>query len=253
MVNPHGIIEGIPAPCVTIYTADMGNIFSPALASACRMLGPFALMLCALSAFSPPAGAEPRQEQQLAVQFDIPAQALEDAIYAFSAVTGIAVFVDGSTVSGRRSTAVTGTFTAAEALRILLIGTGLDAQPVGARAVTLLARPVQERPNSMEYQRYSAILQSAALRRLCGDDMTRLGTYRMAMQLWVGDRGQVSRVELLSSTGDAARDSRVRELMTQVSAEPPPLTLRQPIVLVILPRPREATGDCGGGGRARSR
>lgn len=235
----------------------MGDIFGPALACACRMCGAFALLaLCALSVFSPLARAEPRHEpdrSQIAVQLDIPAQALEDALYAFGAATRIAVFVDGGTVNGRRSTAVKGTFTAAEALRILLIGTGLDAQPVGARAVTLLARPAQERPNSMVYRRYSAILQSAALRRLCGDDMTSPGSYRMAMLLWVDERGQMTRVELLSSTGDAARDSRVHELMTQVSAEPPPPKLRQPIVLVILPRPPEATGDCRGGGRVRSR
>ena len=235
----------------------MGNVFGLTLASARRMFGNFVLLvLCALSVLSPPAGAEARHEpdrSQIAVQLDIPAQALEDALYAFSAVTRIAVFVDGSMVSGRRSTAVKGTFTAVEALRILLTGTGLDAQPVGARAVTLLARPAQEHPNSIVYRRYSAILQSAALRRLCGDDMTSPGSYRMAMLLWVDERGQVTRVELLSSTGDAARDSRVHELMTQVSAEPPPPTLRQPIVLLILPRPPEATGDCGGGSRVRPR
>lgn len=243
-------------PCVTVYIGDMGNIFGLALASARRMFGTFVLLvLCALNVL-PPAGAEPRHDpdrSQIAVQLDIPAQALEEALYAFSAATKIAVFVDGSMVSGRRSTAVKGTFTAVEGLRILLIGTGLDAQPVGARAVTLLARPAQEPPNSKVYRRYSAILQSAVLRLLCGDDMTAPGAYRMAMQLWIGERGQVTRVELLSSTGDAARDSRVRELMTQISAEPPPPMLRQPIVLLILPRPPDATGDCGGGGRARSR
>ena len=213
-------------------------------------------MLCALSVYSPPAGAEARHEpdrSQIAVELDIPAQALEDALYAFSTATGIAVFVDGNTVSGRRSTAVQGSFTTVEALRILLTGTGLDAQPVGTRAVTLLARPAQGPPNSMVYRRYSAVLQSAALRRLCGDDITSPGAYRAAMQLWVDERGQVSRVELLSSTGDAARDGRVRELMTQVSVEPPPPMLRQPIVLVILPRPPEATGDCPEGGRPRPR
>ena len=235
----------------------MSNDFGLALASPCRMLGTFiVLVLCALGVFLPPAGAEPRHatdRSQIALELDIPAQALEDALYAFSAVTKIAVFVDGSTVSGRRSTAVKGTFTAVEALRVLLTGTGLDAQPVGTQAVTLLAQPAQERPNSMAYRRYSAILQSAALRRLCGDDLTSPGSYRMAMLLWVDERGQVTRVELLSSTGEAARDSRVQALMTQVSAEPPPMALRQPIVLVILPRPPEATGDCGGGGRTRPR
>jgi hypothetical protein len=235
----------------------MGDIFDLARASASRMLGTFVLLLlCALSVFSRPAGAEPGHEPeraQIAVRLDIPAQALEDALYAFSAATKIAVFVDGSTVSGRRSTAVKGTFTAVEGLRILLIGTGLDAEPVGARAVTLLARPGPESSGSMAYRRYSAILQRAALRRLCGDEMTAPGTYRMAMQLWIDERGQVTRAELLSSTGHAARDGRVRGLMMQISGEPPPPMLRQPIVLLILPRPPEATGDCGTGGRARSR
>lgn len=233
----------------------MDSIFDRAHASARRMLGIVALLaLCTPGMFPPRARAEPRNDPdrlQIASQLDIPVQALEEALYAFSAVTRIAVFADGNVVSGRRSTAVKGTFTSLEALRIMLTGTGLDAQPVGTQAVTLLVRPVQERPGGVPNPRYSAILQSAALHRLCGDDVASPGPYRMAMQLWVNERGQVKRVELLSSTGDATRDSRLHELMTQVSVEPPPPMLRQPIVLVILPRPPEATGDCAGGGRGR--
>jgi hypothetical protein len=147
-------------------------------------------------------------------------------------------------VTGRRSTAVKGVFTAMEALRALLAGTGLDAHRVGERAITLLPGPAQERPRSLAYRRYSAALQNAALRQLCHDRQTRLGTYRLAMQLWLDELGHVRRIELLSSTGDLARDERIHELVRSISVGGPPPMLPQPITMVILPRSPQESGDC---------
>jgi hypothetical protein len=177
------------------------------------------------------------------VHFNIPAQPLEDALYAFGNVTGISIFVDGNAVAGRRSAAVEGAFTVTQALRILLAGTGLDVRPMGARAITLsLPQPSSD---ALAYRRYSAALQSAALRRLCSDTETRPGSYRLAMELWLDDIGRVQRIELLSSTSDLARDRRLRELMEGLSVGTPPPTLPQPVIMVILPRSPRESGDCG--------
>lgn len=193
--------------------------------------------------------------------FDIPVQSLENALYGFSAATGTEVFADGSAVAGRRSSDVRGTLTIAQALRALLIGTGLEAHPIGVRAVTLSPIP-QERSRTVAYQSFSANLQSAALHQLCREGDINLGTYRVAMQLWLNEFGNVRLVELLSSTGDEIRDRRIQSLLQGVSVGKPPATLPQPVVMVILPRTLQNSGDCGigavrpsqssGGGRRES-
>ncbi|HLH11193.1 MAG TPA: STN domain-containing protein [Methylovirgula sp.] len=180
------------------------------------------------------------------MEFDIPAQSLEDALYAFDATTGIEVIVDGHVTLGRKSTAVKGLLTPAEALRILLTGTGLDARRVGADAITLsIDAPAAAPENSALYRDYSAFIQQAVLRALCEEPDMRPGAYRIALQLRLDSSGIVSSIDLLGSTGDPQRDLRVSEVLRGLSigALPPP-DLPQPIVMVILPRSSQDSGDC---------
>lgn len=198
-------------------------------------------------AFSGPADiadrSTPSGESEVRTALDIPSQPLEDALYAFGAATGMEIIVDGSAVTGRRSSEVKGTLSAKEALRILLTGTGLDAHPIGARAITLSLGKRQP-SNTAMFRNYSAILQNAALRQLCADEEIHFGTYRLAMQLWLDQTGSVERVELLSSTGDRARDLRISKLLKGISGAKPPEMMPQPVVLVILPRSVSDSGDC---------
>lgn len=173
-------------------------------------------------------------------KFDIPSQPLEDALYAFGAATGVSVLVDGRDVLGRRSTAVMGTFTSSVALGILLTGTGLDARLMKGGAITLSRIDA----NRGEFLAYSAALQNAVLAQLCTDTELHLGTFRLALNLWLDDTGHVRRVALLSSTGDSARDRRIQEQLAGISAEAPPQKLPQPVGMVILPRPPRDSGDC---------
>jgi hypothetical protein len=177
------------------------------------------------------------------VALDIPAQSLESALYAFGAATGTEIFADGSAVTGRRSNDVKGVLTVAQALRVLLTDTGLEAHTIGAHAITLSLIP-QERSKTAFYRSFSAYLQNAALRQLCREEDIDLGTYRIAMQLWFNDLGGVRRVELLSSTGDQARDRRIQSLLQGISVGKPPPRLPQPVVMVILPRSFQDSGDC---------
>lgn len=186
-----------------------------------------------------PAGGD----SDVRIPLNIPSQPLEDALYAFGAATGIEIIADGGAVTDRRSAEVKGTLSVQQALRILLTGTGLDAHPIGARAITL-SRGQQEPSKTSILRNYSAILQNAALRQLCGEKDIRFGTYRIAMQLWLDQTGNVERVELLSSTGDRARDLRISQLLKGISGAKPPEMMPQPVVMVILPRSTADSGDC---------
>ena len=184
--------------------------------------------------------------------FDIASQPLEDALYEFGRVSGIEVVTDGEIVKGRKSTAVRGAFSAARALTILLAGTGLLPRTEGGAAVTLAIDP--DGPSRAAAQhRYAAALQAAALQQLCREGSPlALGTYRIAMSLWVDSAGGISRIDFLGSTGNRLRDERIRSLLKGKEVGKPPALLRQPIVMVILPRLPGESGDCrtGAGGAA---
>jgi len=62
------------------------------------------------------------------IRFNIPAQPLTDALRAFSRQAAVRVQVDIPAAAEARSPALHGTYTAPQALRLLLAGTGLDAQ-----------------------------------------------------------------------------------------------------------------------------
>ena len=176
--------------------------------------------------------------------FDIPAQSLDNALYAFDTATGIEVFVDGDMTAGRMSKAVRGFLTPAEALRILLGGTDIHARRIGDDAITL---SVDAAPptNGALYRSYSAFIQNSVLRALCANSDTRPGRYRIAMQLRLNPSGIISEVDLLSSTGDPRRDVRLHEILKGLSVgASPPSALPQPVVMVILPRSSEFSGDC---------
>lgn len=62
---------------------------------------------------------------------DIPAQPLADAITELGTETGLRVAANANTILGMQSAAVRGPMTPTEALRKMLVGTGLSARPIG--------------------------------------------------------------------------------------------------------------------------
>lgn len=201
------------------------------------------LLLVGLVPLSDIAAAEP-PPADVARVFDIPSLPLEDALYAFGAATGIEVYADGAALAGKRSTAVSGALLPDRALRALLSGTGLDARTIGPRAITLAPR----RDDNAIYRQYSAVLQQAALRQLCSEGGTDLGSYRVATAIWLDPDGRVRRLELLSSTGDPTRDRMLHDRLMGVRAGDIPSTLPQPVVMVMLPRDAADRTGCGRGG-----
>lgn len=176
-------------------------------------------------------------------QLDLPSQPVDEAIYRLGLVTGVQIFADGSAVAGRKSKAIAGDYTAEEALRLLLAGTGLVVRPAGAGAM-MVAPGLVGVEGEVIRQTYSVGLQRAALVALCRQGDESLGQYRLALRLWIAEQGYPERIDLLSSTGDEHRDSRIRRALLTMTTERPPAALPQPVVMVILPRAPQASGDC---------
>ncbi|WP_345251288.1 hypothetical protein [Pigmentiphaga soli] len=99
-------------------------------------------MLCGLAAPAlaiggedgPPVAALPAASaaaQSDLVDFDIPAQPLADALRRYASQSRQPALYQSGVVAGRTSSAVRGRHTAAAALRLLLEGSGLAAEPAG--------------------------------------------------------------------------------------------------------------------------
>src|SRR3546814_10557615 len=72
--------------------------------------------------------------------FDVPAQPLPNALAAFGRQSGLHVTVDARVAADARSRPVSGTYTAAQALDLLLAGTGITWRFAGAGTVVLERR-----------------------------------------------------------------------------------------------------------------
>lgn len=196
------------------------------------------------------------------IEFDIAAQRLGDAIAAYGKATGLDVLIDGIQAQ-RLSGAVRGAFTATQALEAMLAGTGLEARHASATSVVIRAAraaggtalsPSAEAEGMEEsgfkegevlHQSYAAQVQRALNGILCASTQTRPGSYRLALQLHVDARGTVDRFRLLSTTGVSDRDAAIQIRLRGLSVgSPPPASLPQPLVVLMLPEGPGAWSDC---------
>jgi hypothetical protein len=172
---------------------------------------------------------------QESLSFDIPSQPLAKALYAFSAATGIEVMVDARQAAGRRAPEVKGSLLPREALSALLAGSNLVAQEFGPGTVTLAAMSPAAAPMH-ENQRYFADVQRAVENALCADARTSPGRYRLALKLWVGPSGEVTRAKRLDTTGDRTLDNALDARTPRISiGKSPPSHFAQPIALIVSP------------------
>ncbi|WP_232000529.1 STN domain-containing protein [Pseudomonas asplenii] len=211
--------------------------------------------LAVLLAGQPCAGlaAEPlKVDPQARVELDIAAQDLAGALDAFSRQTGMAVLVDRDLTRARRSLEVHGRYRAGEALELLLTGSGLMARYARADAFTLQVAQVSE-PSAHGLAgkggalagSYAQALQQAIEQALCAVPLTRPGTYRAVLQVWIGADGGLQHSRLVSSTGDVQRDGALVERLRTVRVErSAPSSLRQPVTLLLTPDSAGASMDC---------
>ena len=201
--------------------------------------------VCALVLLLLLAGGRVAQAEPSLLLLNLPAQDLEHALQAYSRATGMAVLVDRELTRGRRSISVRGRFTAQEALAMLLTGSGLMARYARDDAFTLQLPAVSQPPatrgaaarNAARINNsYATALQQAIETSLCRSPLTRPGSFRALVQVWVNPQGLIEHSRLVSSTGDEQRDEAlVRNLGTTRVERPAPSSLRQPVTLLLMP------------------
>jgi TonB family protein len=185
----------------------------------------------------PGAGSALAEEARL--DFDIAAQPLTRALEAFSILTGYQILMADSSAAGTQSAPVKALLAPREALVAIVAGTGLTVRFTTETSAVLMpdgnlrAAPREARPAATAS--FEADLQRGATRVLCEDQLTRPGTYRAALDIWINAAGGIDRAELLSSTGNDRRDERVLAVLRSLVLKPPPSGLSQPTTLLFLP------------------
>ena len=210
--------------------------------------------VCALVLLLLLAGGGVAQAEAPLLVLNLPAQDLEHALQAYSRATGMAVLVDRELTRGRRSIGVRGRFTAQEALAMLLTGSGLMARYARSDAFTLqlpdvsqpsLTRGAAARNAARINNSYATALQQAIEASLCRSPLTRPGSFRALVQVWVNPAGVIEHSRLVSSTGDEQRDEAlVRSLGAARVERPAPSSLRQPVTLLLMPDTTGTRMEC---------
>jgi hypothetical protein len=183
--------------------------------------------------------------------FDIAAQPLGTALEAYSSVTGFETLYDSAVARERRSTAVQGRFSAVDALRMMLIGTPLSARLISQDAVTIeqqqnpVRTSVEPAPDRSEHRLYFGQIQAGLERAFCGDNQIRPGGYRVVLEFSIAANGQINQPSMVGTTGSEGRDRSILRTLSGMSlGGAPPADLRQPIMIVILPRSYGTVLDC---------
>ena len=185
--------------------------------------------------------------------FDLPAQPLGLALERYAVITDRTVLFSDTLVAGRISAPVKGRHAPEAALAALLAGTGLAADNPGGRlqnsfvlkpapSVAAVAAPVDAAGLDRSYD---GLVQMRVWEALCADPRTAPGNYRASLRLNVDPGGRLAAPALIGSTGDAGRDQAVLAALDRLQMDhSPPADLRQPLVLVILPRGRITGQAC---------
>jgi hypothetical protein len=229
--------------CVFALVAFTLLLASPQLAAQVRM---------------PAEASQGSEETHAPARFDIEAQPLATALRGYSEATGIAVLFDDALVAGRVSPGIHGVADARDALRVLLVGTGLNAHFSSMSAFTVTADPVSEADASMAPPTASdnqaplldehgaGLVQAAIEAALCAHAATRPGSFRLAMQVWIDAGGVINDVSALAPSDDPRRDARVVATLRGVRL--PPSTSRFSPVTVLLTPSSTGSYRCAGAG-----
>jgi hypothetical protein len=213
-----------------------------ALVACMVLLAPLGSVAQVRTSVSQPQGSEGTHAP---ARFDIDAQALATALRAFSEASGTAVLFDDSLVADRQTRGIHGEASPRDALRILLVGTGLDARFSSMNAFTVtLPDNAPAEPLSVAKQAgvgeltldngAAGVLQAAIEHALCAHAATRPGTFRLAMQLWIDPAGSVANAVALAPSDDPARDDNVLSAVRGVRV---PSTLHRfsPVTVLLTP------------------
>ncbi|MDP9902452.1 energy transducer TonB [Variovorax ginsengisoli] len=192
--------------------------------------------------------------------FDLPAQPLIDALQHYGVLTRQPALFRSEIVDGRTSAAVSGRYSAEEALHLLLGGTGLVAERFGHDAGSaFVLRPMLDAKADGTgvaslggMDGYPRLIQTRVWQALCANSRTAPGRYRSLLSFRVDASGQIQRVRLVVSSGDRERDAALLDVLGRVRmGSTPPSDLAQPVAVLVLPHEAGAVMRCdqvqGGG------
>ncbi|HEX7853251.1 MAG TPA: TonB family protein [Sphingobium sp.] len=174
--------------------------------------------------------------------FNIPAQTLDNALAQYFQATGVQLLYDSALTHGQRSTGLHGRYSAREALRILLDGTGLiirysranaaiitraddlaqDGPLIPLGRVIVRERVAVKRLSPVEriayYQQIEMELQTLLLR----DHRTSRLDFRILVQLRIEEDGRIDDIKASRGSGDRQIDRAVMESLKDATLSPPP-------------------------------
>lgn len=217
---------------------------------AARAMPALRLLLAALAiTLSCPAPAEAQNASDPRIAFDIPAQSLNAALAQYFRTTGVQLLYDASLTRGRSSTAVRGTFSPREALRILLTDTGLVARYSRSNAVTLVAAGSQTQSDLVPLGRvvvreraperlspatrlaYYTTLEDELQNLLRTDERTHRLAFSATVDLSIAPDGNITTIALRKGTGRSSADRALLAVLGEARATPPPAGLSQPLAV----------------------
>lgn len=213
------------------------------------------------------AGPPEATTREATLPFDIAPQPLSRTIEAYALMTGVEVVYDPPAGREPLSPGVKGRLTPRAALADLLAGTGLSARYLDDRNIVLepmgktgspgaTRRPSSQAPDltleaisvrapmvvaanpgaELDTPFYASRVRFAVEQSLEADPTTAEGDYAGVVELWIGGRGEVSKVLFVRKTGQPRRDAAVLEVLGRMSVEPPPSGLPQPVTVAFTAR-----------------
>ena len=212
------------------------------------------------------------------LDFNIAAQSLTAALERYSTICGRQVLYDAALAQNRRSTAVVGHLAPEAALQTLLTGTDLvvrytDNQdfvlmsPAMAKAAdqakaeadrggdatapddtetgdgtlalaTLTVDGATDVGSRADFRDYATVVRSDIQAALHRNEVTRAGNYTIGVKIWVDGVGDVTRSEIVQSTGDDQRDGVIAGVLHDLRiSKAPPQDMPQPVSVMIAARP----------------
>ncbi|AJY42348.1 TonB C-terminal domain-containing protein [Burkholderia humptydooensis] len=211
--------------------------------------------LCMRGAQAQETGAAGRQPGSVA-HFDLPAQPLAKTLQDFARLTELIVLASAPLLDGRTSAPVQGDFAPRDALERMLVGTGLRAAFSRPDEAIIVAQSAVETASagdaqagaalpvdgidgigdSGERRAFAGVLQAHLIDALCAQPAAVPGSYRLVAQMRIDNKGAAVAVNMVASSGSAARDAAVlRALRALRLDDAPPADLPQPVTILLRP------------------
>ena len=150
--------------------------------------------------------------------YKVPSSGLAEALTRFAGQAGVSLSVDPALVSGRRSSGLSGHYSVEQGFALLLQGSGLRLQPVGAGAYTLIPAPegaaLELAPTSIVGSNLTAAAEDAE--PYAGGQVTRRGSQGL-----LGSRDFMETpFSMTTYTHEAVKNQQARTLGDLIASDP---------------------------------